>query len=75
MIGPISCDHDQTSTTGLASGMLGLAPYPDEGLRRGTSLTCVFSTTVGQVEVSETSKENVALYTPSTEVRYVPLYT
>lgn len=56
MLGPISCDHDQTSTTGLASGVLGLAPYPDEGLQRGISLTCAFSTVVGQAEVSESLK-------------------
>lgn len=75
MLGPISCDHDQTSTTGLTSGVLGLSPYPDEGLERGTSLTCAFSTVVGQAEVSETSKGNLGLNIPSSEVRYVPLYT
>lgn len=50
---PTNCDHGEASTTVHGSGVLGLAPYPDEGLRGGTSFTCEFSATVGQAEVNK----------------------
>lgn len=64
--GPFTCsDVDETekvANVGTEGGLLdgtqepmqvqGLARYPDSGLRGGSSLTCTFSSAVGQTEVS-----------------------
>lgn len=47
--GPLPVAHEPLEVQGLAG-------YPDSGLRGGGSLTCTFSTAIGQTEVSSQRK-------------------